>query len=196
MRTSEAGRAPQVGAADPCHPAASGRLFQGLQTEHLGLLRAVDFSESSTGLSTPELRELVASRMRREGACLVWSGDRNSDGYGRLRIRGRTWVASRLSFAAFVGPIAPGLLVCHRCDNPPCVHPEHLFLGTNGDNQRDRYAKGRGPVNPAKSPAFQEAVLELRAAGVSRARICTELGSPRSAVDAVITAAIEAARAG
>jgi len=64
-------------------------------------------------------------------------------GYGRFTIGKRIFGAHRLSYMLAYGSIPDGLFVCHRCDNPPCVRPEHLFLGTPIDNIKDSLAKGR-----------------------------------------------------
>lgn len=65
----------------------------------------------------------------------------------------RSLLAHRLAYAITYGPIGNGLLVCHKCDNPICVRPDHLFIGTQSDNQRDRVAKGRWKnPNPRVSP--------------------------------------------
>jgi HNH endonuclease len=81
--------------------------------------------------------------------CWEWKGARNSFGYGTVGIRDRilglhqSWLAHRLSYATFIGAIPPGLNVLHRCDNPPCINPLHLFLGTDADNHADMIRKGR-----------------------------------------------------
>lgn len=80
--------------------------------------------------------------------CWDWQGYRRK-GYGfmsvgsRLDQTKRQKPAHRLSYEIFVGNIPPGLMVCHKCDNPGCINPKHLFLGTNQDNVNDREQKGR-----------------------------------------------------
>jgi len=75
--------------------------------------------------------------------CWVWRGSTNTGGYGALVTRGKFMAAHRASYFTFVSPIPPGLSVLHRCDNPPCINPDHLFLGTQKDNMADMVSKGR-----------------------------------------------------
>ena len=76
------------------------------------------------------------------GRCWEWLGYISSWGYGQIKINGKMQKAHRASFA-FENKIPNGMLVLHKCDNPKCVRPSHLFLGTNRDNMRDMISKGR-----------------------------------------------------
>jgi hypothetical protein len=87
------------------------------------------------------------SKVKKTDNCWEWQACKNEHGYGILNIgkRGLGKIrAHRLSFIIHKGEIPESLLVCHRCDNPTCVNPEHLFLGTQKDNTQDMIKKGRG----------------------------------------------------
>jgi hypothetical protein len=84
--------------------------------------------------------------------CILWDKAINPNGYGAKWYRGRTIGAHRYTWIINKGKIPSGMLVCHSCDNPTCVNIDHLFLGSQLDNMRDKIRKGRLKVgNPLKT---------------------------------------------
>lgn len=100
--------------------------------------------------------------------CWLWIGSDDNKGYGKFSIKGKTTKAHRASYELYKGCIPIGLHVLHVCDNPICVNPDHLFLGTHSDNMKDRQTKGRNPTfvrygsnNPASKLDYK-AIMEIR----------------------------------
>lgn len=102
------------------------------------------------------------------GRCWLWTGAKNSFGYGIVcptssDIKPRRYMrAHRLAFEFTNGPLPEGLSVLHKCDVPACVRPDHLFLGTTLDNMRDMRAKGRGFDLSPRIKLSRENVLAIR----------------------------------
>lgn len=97
-----------------------------------------------------------------DNGCWKWTGRTDKSGYGRINNAS----THRLSYEIYVGEIKEGMSVCHKCDNPPCVNPDHLFLGTAKENTRDMIKKGR--CNPPhgsrmwKSKLTEKDIVEIR----------------------------------
>lgn len=121
--------------------------------------------------------------VQKSEGCWEWQGVRLHHGYGALQFRGKLRKAHRLSWELHNGPIPEGLIVCHHCDNPPCVRPDHLFLGTSKDNADDKGCKGRqragigernGSARLTEGDVLRAVVL--RFAGWTYSRIGDHLG--------------------
>ena len=99
-------------------------------------------------------KELFWSKVDTSGECWVWQACRSAFGYGRIRIEGKEYRAHRVSYIWEYGPIPDGVEVCHRCENPPCVRPSHLFLGSHSVNMTDASTKGRNATHlyPERRP--------------------------------------------
>lgn len=95
--------------------------------------------------NNPELlTRLLAQTKPAKKGCLEWTGFRRKNGYGMTHVKGlRQSATHRLMYMAAHGPIPHGLVVMHACDNPPCINPRHLSVGTHTENLRQSVAKGR-----------------------------------------------------
>jgi hypothetical protein len=82
-------------------------------------------------------------KVQKTQTCWLWTGTAERGGYGRINVGGKWLRTHRVAWELSNGPIPTGLCVCHRCDNPPCVNPAHLFLGSQRDNLHDMATKGR-----------------------------------------------------
>ncbi len=95
------------------------------------------------------------SYVKIEDGCWMYQGHLNKSGYGKF---GKT-TAHRTSYEIFKGPIEEGKMVCHTCDKPACINPDHLWLGTNSDNQQDSIKKGRHRWQRRKQQLVLEGAL-------------------------------------
>ena len=106
---------------------------------------AVTWRYSKTCMKCRPSRHTEAAfwaQVKKGPGCWVWQGTVNAQGYGRVR-RGAIGGAHRVSWVIANGAIPDGMHICHKCDNPPCVRPDHLFAGTRSDNMKDCTSKGR-----------------------------------------------------
>lgn len=95
--------------------------------------------------------------------CWEWSSSRFRQGYGQMKILGKSCYAHRIAYEAWVGPLPEGSVVRHKCDNPPCINPDHLELGTYQDNSNDMWERGRGADQAGeKNPRSKLTVVQVR----------------------------------
>jgi hypothetical protein len=131
--------------------------------------------------------------------CWPWTASRDSLGYGFFRVTTNASMskAHRVSWELANGAIPEGLVVCHRCDNPSCVKPAHLFLGSLSDNTQDSIKKGRWNYSPQRwgesSPAAKlttEQVEEIRSryasGAVSQRELGCEYGVSQTAISKIV----------
>jgi hypothetical protein len=153
--------------AQSCSICGDKHLARGLcQVHYNEARRRGEFAESRYTTGLP-VKERLAKCSRRDAAtgCLLWTGNLNTAGYGRMSIGNVPLLAHRVAYATCVGPVPDGMFVCHSCDRPACIEPSHLFLGTNADNMADKVAKGRqlqGEAVPVATLTADQ-VLAIRA---------------------------------
>lgn len=111
--------------------------------------------------------------------CWEWIAAKGRHGYGHFSFAGKTRQSHRVAFAIYFGSV-PDLLVCHKCDNPSCVNPDHLFLGTDKDNLNDSYSKRRRSVKI--SPEAWNRIIEQIQSGRSHREVADEFGVTHQAI--------------
>jgi hypothetical protein len=121
--------------------------------------------------------------------CWLWEGYVNKDGYGTVTRQGQIYMAHRYSWIVNRGEIPPGLYLLHRCDTPPCINPDHLYLGTAADNAADMKRRGRqldqsGEHNHS-AKLTEEDVLAIRADARIQREIALDYGINRSLVSLI-----------
>jgi hypothetical protein len=102
---------------------------------------------------------LLKRLKRTSTGCWEWTGAKNKAGYGKMAVRGKLEMTHRISFGLFCSQISPGIFVCHRCDNPTCCNPVHLFEGDAKSNMGDMHTKGRNR-NPKGSETHNAKITE------------------------------------
>ena len=144
-------------------------------------------------------KEKFLSRTKADAnGCLIWQGaikksQAGAHGYGWVTFMNRQMHSHRLAWILFRGDIPHGQYVCHSCDVPACVNPDHLFLGTPGDNMRDMWSKGRHTLPRGNVYAAKIGIEELKAiralllSGMSQRAIGALYGITQSAVSRIAT---------
>jgi len=150
---------------------------------------------------TPGLERRFWSKVTKTDSCWLWTGGcKNRAGYGWIGSGGRgkqSVLAHRVSWVIAYGTIPDGLIVCHKCDTPSCVRPDHLFLGDDDANQKDSREKNRasppprppiGECNPRRllTDAQEDELIELRKQGASTVSLSQRFGVSKSTVLNVI----------
>lgn len=122
-------------------------------------------------------------------SCWEWTGHLSKSGYGLLNVGGSARLAHRFAYELSCGEIPQGLVVCHRCDNPICCNPKHLFVGTPADNVADCIAKGRFPrgEKSGTSKLSEDQVRRIRTDGRSQVVVADAFGVSQSLVSAIKT---------
>lgn len=139
-------------------------------------------------------QEFIQERIEvSDSGCWEWKGAKHRQGYGSIRARGKTMLAHRLSWEIWNGEIQEGMCVCHSCDNPVCVNPEHLFLGTQKENMKDCKSKKRMHRNIAKTRRCKlsyDNVLEIKKLfekGLSRKELMSKYQVSPTCIAKIVT---------
>lgn len=127
------------------------------------------------GTASERLAELSVAE---ESGCIRFTGHLDGEGYGRIMVARVKYMAHRLSYSLNKGPIPDGYVVRHKCDNPSCINPEHLEVGTQADNIADKVSRGRQARGSGAGRAIltEESVREIRSSPLKVSELSTLYG--------------------
>lgn len=129
--------------------------------------------------------------VKRETGCWDWESFKDPNGYGRLNVNGRPQLAHRISYQIHFGTIPSGMAVCHKCDNPSCTNPAHLFLGTQADNVADMHVKRRARKRGMKGTEHhmakmnEDTVRAIRASDAPDSQLAREHDVSRATIHSI-----------
>jgi hypothetical protein len=144
-------------------------------------------------MTREETRFWAYVEIRGKDDCWEWQKFINKGGYGQFRVGSvkdgtrRNDMTHRISYRLSRGDIPPGLLVCHTCDNPKCVNPNHLFLGTYADNRKDCISKGRHHFGEShgNSVLSESDIIKIRSDHRSQRAIARDFGINQTTVHSI-----------
>lgn len=123
------------------------------------------------------------TRINQETGCWEWQAARDPNGYGRISVKYKMLLPHRVSWELHRGPIPDGMFVLHKCDNPCCLNPDHLFIGDQADNMTDKALKGRSvfPLKRGEDNGFakltETEIIAIRSAhGQSQRKLAKQFG--------------------
>jgi hypothetical protein len=155
-----------------------------------------EYAQKRWGKKPPFWLNFWSHLNKKENGCWEWSHRRNPSGYGTLKVMNKHALAHRIAWEIAVSEIPENLCVLHRCDNPSCCNPAHLFLGTREENNADKMSKGRHvSLNGTKHPRTyisEDKVKEIRRMAESKIphrRIAQHFNMPYQTVYSIISRA-------
>lgn len=138
----------------------------------------------------PVTKEHILENVRIDpiSKCWNWNNGKADFGYGTIRENDRIVRVHRRAYELWIGPIPKGILACHKCDNPACCNPDHIFLGTDLDNMTDACEKGRFPLGESRpnSKLTSEQVLKIRKSSGKQSEMAISYGVSAGTINRVV----------
>jgi len=141
---------------------------------------------------TLKQRLLDNVRVDEQTGCWDWLKFKDRNKYGHIKVLGKSELVHRVAYQTLVGDIPSGMFVCHRCDNPSCLNPEHLFVGTNQDNIDDKVAKNRqskiGQQKGSKhslAKLTEKDIVDIRISTLSQNKLALLYGMTQSSISQI-----------